>query len=161
MPGCFYFFQQSSAMMSVCISTSAVFYSQLPRSFIQNCAYCKAVCIGKADTAYSGAFLHSFLCCPGIGVFLLDSTWNMSHFSSWTSVGERIAASLGKGRPVSPQGTQIHFFPFQSFSTTEVSVRSLYIPLKKVILASIFWESFLRLLRSYCHCSFVHADLRK
>lgn len=27
----------------------------------------------------------------------------MSHFSSWTSVGERIAASFGKGRPVSPQ----------------------------------------------------------
>lgn len=37
-----------------------------------NCAYCKAVRIGKADAAYSGAFLHSFLCCPGIGVLLLD-----------------------------------------------------------------------------------------
>jgi len=71
-PGCFYFFQQSFAMMSVCISTSAVFHCQLPGSFIQNCAYCKAVRIGKADAAYSGAFLHSFLCCPGIGVFLLD-----------------------------------------------------------------------------------------
>ena len=71
-PGCFYFFQQRFAMMSVCISTSAVFYSQLPGSFIQNCAYCKAVRIGKTDATYSGAFLHSFLCCPGIGVFLLD-----------------------------------------------------------------------------------------
>ena len=78
----------------------------------------------------------------------LTGTWNMSHFSSWTSVGDRIAASIGKGRPVSPQGTQIHFFPFQSFSTTEVSVRSLYIPLKKVMLASIFSGTFLRLLRS-------------
>lgn len=29
--------------MSVCISTSAVFYSQLSGSFIQNCAYCKVV----------------------------------------------------------------------------------------------------------------------
>ena len=75
--GCFYFFQQCFAVITICISSVTVFHTDWSGPFIQHTAYRKTIRICKTHTTYSAAFFHPFFCSPGIRIFLLHR--NMQH----------------------------------------------------------------------------------